>query len=194
MNPTQSPFSSAQPALKLVRRSSSTARSGETVAPFDLGAQRELAVDLAALQEREANLREYEARLRTWQEQLDAAAGQVLSGPTTAPFGRSASGAPFQAEPALASAWEKFHRSQALFEAEKNQVRDDRMALREAEANLRRREEELDAREARLSERERLAAEAAIVEAGPKAEEIKKPVSAMQRLTQAPWAVFKSAK
>jgi DNA repair exonuclease SbcCD ATPase subunit len=191
MNPTNSQFPNAQPALKLTRRAPTAA--GLTATPFSTGAQREIAADLAALEEREANLREYEARLRAWQEQLDAASGQPASAVTNAPFLRPSSQTPFQSDAALSAAWEKFHRAQALFEAEQNQVRDDRMALRDAEANLRRREEALEAREARLKERELLLTTAVGAEAKPE-EEAKKPVSAMQRLTQAPWAVFKSGK
>ncbi len=192
MNPTQSPFPFTQPALKLSRRAANPTSGEPTAAPFDFSAT-QVAADLAALQEREANLREYEARLRAWQDRLDAAAGQPAAA-TNVPFAKPSSQPPFQSDEALSAAWEKFHRARALLEAEQNQLRDDRMAFRDAEANLREREAALEARETRLKERELLLTIAVGEEEKREAAVEEKPRSAIQRLTQAPWAVFKSTK
>lgn len=191
MNPTQSAFSSARTGLKLPRRA--VAESGQTAAPFAPRDGGEVAAELTALAERESNLREYEARLRAWQERLDAASqGQPVPASTAAPFPRPASAVPFQNDPALSAAWDKLYRARSLMEAEQNQLRDDRMALRDREEQLRRSEAALLEREALVAERERLlTALAAELELST---EVEKPRSALQRLTQAPWAVFKSGK
>lgn len=197
MNPTQAPFPSNQPALKLSRRSVTTSplEGGSTTAPFETMAQRDIASDLAALQEREANLREYEVRLRAWQDELDARAGQPSFGATGAPFPRASSQSPFS-ESDLAAAWQKFHRARALLEAEQNQMRDERMVMRDTEARLRAREAALAEREAKLKEREMLLTitVGAAEKAAEPTPEPEKPMSTIQRLTQAPWAVFKSGK
>ena len=116
--------------------------------------QRQLEMDFEALREREANLRQYEARLRGWQEQLDARSGNA-DGAGGAGFGNSAT-APAATDAELCAAWEKFHRARALLQAEQNQLRDDRMAHHDHLQEIKRREEELAAREKRLAERELL--------------------------------------
>lgn len=152
----------------------------------EMGGQ--LAADLEALREREMNLRDYEARLRAWQAQLDEALVKPpaltadMPGGSGAPFARTASGSPFATDPTLQAAWEKFHRARALLEAEQNQMRDDRIVLRETELSLKRREAELAQREAALAERERLVM--AAIE--------RSPASAVQRLTQAPFEAAKA--
>lgn len=196
MNPTQAPFPMSQPALKLTRRSVARGSSDGSTTPFAGESTSDIAVELATLQEREANLRAYEQRLRAWQDELDARAAQPASTPTAAPFLRTANqtSAEGLTDAALQAAWEKFHRARALLESEQNQMRDDRMALRDAQAQLREREATLDAREAALTERERRVAEVAdsAVTAVEPAPETTKPKSALARLTQAPWGMFKS--
>lgn len=182
---TPAPFPGSSPALKLARRSSPMPAE-LPAAEGEMSAQ--VAADLEALREREMNLRDYEARLRAWQAQLDdaatrspAAAGHGMAG-SGAPFSRTASGSPFVAEPALQAAWEKFHRARALLEAEQNQMRDDRIVLRETELSLKRREAELAQREAALAQRESLLL--AAIE--------RTPSSTVQRLTQAPFEAAKA--
>lgn len=117
--------------------------------------QRQLEMDFEALREREANLRRYEARLRGWQEQLDARSG----GSSGAAFGGEPEPEPASRETddaELCAAWEKFHRARALLQAEQNQLRDDRMAQHDNLLEIKRREDELAAREKRLTERELL--------------------------------------
>lgn len=198
MNTTTTPFPPAAPALKLPRRAATTTECAPT--PAELETRRQLDADLAELRERESNLREYEARLRAWQDQLDA---DVVI-PKAAPV-RQASGTPFSGGSShglgaseLQAAWEKFHRAHAILEAEQRQMKIDRIVTQENESTLQRREAELAAREASIAERERVLEEALAAAAAQAQAEEAKPLSAMQRLTQAPFmaakSVFKSAK
>ncbi len=179
--------SPAEPALRLPRRAAapSVSEIGDTRA--------ELAAELESLCEREANLRAYEERLRTWQAQLDAqGVGAPPAGLTAAPFLRPTSRAPFARDPALEVAWEKLHRARALLEAEQKQMCDDRLKLRDVTAALQQREAELVARETQLAERElRLAAAAQ-----PAPESTAQAERAGWSLTQAPFraakAIFRS--
>ncbi len=149
-------------------------------------------IDLAGLREREANLRLYEARLRTWQEQLDATGVRGVALRSASPFG-GMSGSPFGGDEELRSAWEKLHRARALLEAEQNQVRDDRMVLRDLRADLERREGELAARETALAQRQIEVPVPSPISAGEP-----KSSSGVFRLAQAPLlaarAVFKTGK
>lgn len=149
----------------------------------------QLAADLEALREREANLRDYEVRLRAWQTQLDAATTHPhpAAGVTATPFARSSSNSPFAGDTSLEAAWAKFHRARSLLEAEQNQMRDDRIALRALEASLKEREADLARREALLAEQQQQLAE---IIAGA---QDKKLLSTVQRLTQAPFLVAKAA-
>lgn len=175
---TRAPFSAA-PALKLPHRPDAS-----SALPGGAGGD-----ELDEFREREANLRAYEEKLRTWQAQLDAQSAQVAGG---LPPPRAASRAPFAADAGVEAAWEKFYRARALLEAEQHQLRDDRLALRELDADLKRREAALAEREARLVAREQALASAATAAVVAEAE---RASSAMQRLTQAPFlaakAVFK---
>lgn len=119
-------------------------------------AQRQLEMDFEALREREANLRRYEARLRGWQEQLDARAGNTGGSGDGALFGNAPDHTSVESDAELCAAWDKFHRARALLQAEQNQLRDDRMAQHDNLLEIKRREEELAAREKRLAERELL--------------------------------------
>jgi len=125
--------------------------------------RRRLQDDHEALREREANLREYETRLRTLQADIDAlreldnsASGSAAPGPgsRSPQFHRPTSRTPFPEEGALQVAWEKLHRAHELFEAEQAYLRNDRCTVREQEANLKKREEAVAAREQRIAERE----------------------------------------
>lgn len=98
---------------------------------------RQIASDMEALRVQEANLRAYETRLREARPQP----GPVAAG-----------AAPATEE--LQAAWEKFHRAQALLEAERRALTDERLAYREMAAGLKGREEELKRRESWLAQRE----------------------------------------
>lgn len=175
---TSDPFPASPAPLKITRRPAPVAEEPSVEHTSSLGG--ELAADLAALHEREANLRRYEVRLRAWQAQLDEA--QSAAGGSAAPFSRAASGAPFTAEPSLEAAWAKFHRARALLETEQNQMRDTRIVLNEMEVQLKRREAELARREALVAQREQALG---IGQNAP-------APSAMQRLAQAPMQAARS--
>lgn len=148
-----------------------------------------LDADIEALRDRENNLREYEARLRAWQAQLEGSMPPQPSGHYVAPvFGRPPSHTPFEGDAALQAGWEKLMRARELLEAEQAHVRDDRLNLKETAAILKRHEAALTAREAGLAQREAILA-AAMTVAQP-AEGAKS--STMTRLTQAPFAIAKS--
>lgn len=174
---------SPDPVLKLPRRPAAT-----SVSEFDT-TRTELAAELDALREREANLRAYEERLRTWQMQLDAhSSGAPLPLPTAPPFLRPNSRSPFPRDPALEAAWDKLHRARALLDAEQNQLCDERLKFRDAAAALEQREAELAARETRLAAREQQAAAspAPAESAGESAN------STAWNLTQAPFRAAKA--
>lgn len=164
------------------------------MSPSEDAVRRELAEEFEALREREANLREYEARLRAWQAQLDSRTGGVGGPGSEAPFVQQVSQLPFSSDSLLASSWEKFHKARAILEAEQKQLRDERMMMKDTDAALKRREMELASREEQLK-RDRLppvghsaAADAAAADA-----EQKRPKSAMERLTSAPFRAARSA-
>ena len=174
---TQPPFPAGRPVLKLPRRSAAT---GETSVPFAPAAAAAVDEEISSLREREANLRSYEERLRAWQAEIDAARPSTARVAVGAAFQRPNSRTPFGDEVALQAAWEKFHRARQLLEAEQEHLRNDRLAFREAEAALRQREAALMKREASL-----IAREQALVSEEERQKE--KPLSTMQRLTQAPF-------
>ena len=172
--------------LKVPHREPSGAAAAEENSTQS-AAEREMVADMEALREREINLREYEARLRAWQEQLDARSKEPAAAPVEAPFVQSPSQLPFSSDSLLASSWEKFHRARALLEAEQKQLRDERMAMKDAVSSLKQREAEVAAREASLAKREKQLA----VPQTP-AQDEKKP-SAMERLTRSPFRAARSA-
>jgi chromosome segregation ATPase len=90
--------------------------------------------DMAALRERESNLRAYENRLRS---------------------GEAAAAVPRHQVPEVAAELHRLQRGTQLLEAERAAVRDDRLKLRQDEADLKKREADLKAREERLAARER---------------------------------------
>jgi len=179
MKPTIA-FPPAKPELKLQSHSATLPTPEE---------RRRLEEDIEALRQRETNLREYEAHLRSWQDKLESSHGQPASAQYIAPVvpGRAASGAPFEGDPALHAAWDKVIRARELLEAEQAHLRDDRLNLKEANAVLKRREDALALREARLTQREEefnTMLEASIAEQA-------KP-STLARFTQAPFMMAKS--
>lgn len=99
--------------------------------------QQQISSDMEALRAQEANLRAYENRLREARPQP----GPVAAG-----------AAPGAEE--LQVAWEKFHRAQALLEAERRALTDERLTYREQAAALKAREDELKRRESWLAQRE----------------------------------------
>jgi len=139
--------------------------------------------DLSLLRAQEENLRSYEERLRQTQAKLEA--DRVLWSST------SSSAAPSRSadEPALREAWSKFQRAAELLEADRNNFRDDRLALNDYQAAIKRREEEVRDREIRFALQEKK------LHALPPAPA---PASAMKNLTRAPFdlarVVFGSAK
>jgi hypothetical protein len=170
-------FPAQKPELKLPSHSSH---------PLPLEERRRMDNDIEALRLREANLREYEAHLRAWQEQIEA--GPASGAPASpAASGRMPGGAPAEGDPILKTAWDKLIRARELLEAEQAHLRDDRLNLKEATAVLKRREEALAQREARVTEREEQLH--AVIEA-TLAEQSKS--SALARFTQAPFAMAKS--
>jgi hypothetical protein len=113
---------------------------------------------------------------------------------TATAFARPASRAPFESDVALQAAWEKLHRAQELFEAERSHLRDERMVSHERESAVKRRELAVAQRETRLVERE-----AAVMAAGqPETAPANRPVaaehtiSAVTRLTRAPFDMARS--
>ena len=179
-------FPPPEPSLKLVRPS--TEKWTATL----MEERRRLQEDQEALREREENLQKYEARLRALQSEIEAGRKGIGSGTGTRnPLARAssspttlyrASQAPFHEDPALQSAWEKLHRAREIFEAEQKNLRDDRILVREQEAEVKRREEALALREQRLAEREALVAAAT-----PPPRGSTQHSSTMSRITHAPF-------
>lgn len=118
---------SSSPAL------SPTHAAAEQVAKLEK-LQQQIASDMEALRVQESNLRAYEARLRE---------ARPVSGAGAVP-----------ASEELQAAWEKFHRAQALLEAERRAMTDERMTYREQAAAVQAREKELKRRESWLAQRE----------------------------------------
>lgn len=104
--------------------------------------------DLDLLREQEKNLKEYEARLRKVQAQLET--DRVLWFSTTA---RPETKSPFD-DGALREAWQKLQRASELLESERAHVRNDRLYTQEKETALKTREAALTAREHKLAEAE----------------------------------------
>ena len=183
-------FPPPEPDLRLVRPSAD--KWAATLAEERLRFQE----DQEALRVREENLREYEARLRLLQAEIEAgrtaAGAQQLATPTrsTAPFfQRPSSRVPFTDDPSLANAWEKLHRAREILEAEQKNLRDDRISIRELEIMVKQRAEEVAEREARLAEREALLAAAS---SAPVLVTEEETTSAVTRFTRAPFEMARS--
>jgi len=178
-------FPPPEPPLRLARP------SAEKWAATLAEERRRLNEDQEALREREQNLRDYEARLRVLQAEIEAGRGPAAATPrggTTAAFSRPSSQTPFADDAGLQAAWDKLYRARELLEAEQRNLRDDRIALRDLDAQIKQREEALAAREAKVAEHEALltAAASSLADEGPKA------ASAMGKLTSAPFNLARS--
>ncbi len=182
MNPTLPPFAGSKPVLKLPRRAGAhSTNAPETAAPW------RATDELEELRKREANLADYEARLRAWQAQLDACQRTpAVAAMTAAPFARPVVEGGMVNDRVLSSAWGRLYRARELLEAEQRHVRDERIAHRETELRLKQREAELDEREARLVERERA------VEATVRAVESRKVGAVLRRVIAKPVRALKS--
>jgi hypothetical protein len=182
-------FPPPEPDLRLVRPSAD--KWAATLAEERLRFQE----DQEALRMREENLREYEARLRLLQAEIEAGrtpgGTQHVATPTrsTTPFQRPSSRVPFSEDPALATAWEKLHRAREILEAEQKNLRDDRISIRELEIMVKHRAEEVAEREARLAEREALVMAATSTPVLVHEEE---SPSAVTRFTRAPFEMARS--
>ena len=177
-------FPAARPELKLSSLADRTEAASQAMERHHLDQDHE------ALRDREANLRDYETRLRVWQAQIESTLQQPPAAQYVAPvsLGRVPSVSPFEGDAALQAGWEKLHRARELLEAEQAHVRDDRLNLKETAALLKRHEAALTAREASLAQREAiLAATLAAQQAEPV-----KQTSAILRFTQSPFMLAKS--
>ncbi|WP_221032022.1 hypothetical protein [Actomonas aquatica] len=103
---------------------------------------------LQDLQTREGNLRDYEARLRQRESLLPGKPSikSVDTGYTQLPFPPATAG----------QGWEDLAKARAVFEAEKNVFRDERMALGDLDQQIRKREERLRELERQLQEKDRV--------------------------------------
>ena len=211
------PFPAAPASEEEAKINRRTAAPAPMVDPAELMAnaaaleleRRRIQEDSEALQLREENLREYEARLRALQNEMDAGRKESgrneagRNGParsTTPPF-QSRSMAPFSHDDAgLEAAWQKLHRAREFTEAEQAHLRDDRLAMRALEADLKQREAAVAAREARVTAQEELLLAAAPRpkqprEVKPKQREPmagQQTLSAFTRLTRAPFLIAES--
>ncbi len=175
-------FPPSSPVLKLARP------SAEKWAATLAEERRRLQEDHDALREREANLRDYEARLRNLQAEIEASRPAAARA-TVTPF-RPSSRTPFADDPALAAGWEKLHRARELLEVEQLHLRDERIMLHGQAEALKQRETQVIAREIEVVQRESLLAEVPDAEPQPIAGE--HTISAMTRLTTAPFRMARS--
>lgn len=144
-----------------------------------------LVEDAEALQLREANLRDYEARLRALQSEIDNTRGGAPRSST--PF-QSRSSTPFPSDAGLDAAWQKLHRARELCEAEQAHLRDDRIAMRAFELELKQREALVTAREILVTEQEAIIAAGARPAKAQPVPEAEQP-SAFKRFTRVPFLV-----
>jgi hypothetical protein len=198
------PFPAEAPSEADVNLSRRTAAPAPALAPTDLSTsaaaleleRRRIKEDSEALQLREENLRQYEARLRAMQSEMDTGRGgqptrsaAPFSGRSMAPFSHEDSG--------LEAAWQKLHRAREITEAEQAHLRDDRLAMRALEAELKQREAAVAARESRVAAQEELLA-TAIPKTKSRAAKAREPIagqqtlSAFTRLTRAPFMIADS--
>lgn len=199
------PFSAQAPSEGEVKVSRRTAPP-VVLDPAELAAnataleleRRRIREDSDALQLREENLRQYEARLRAMQTEMDGGRGGQAGRTTAAPF-VVRSTAPFSHEDAgLEAAWQKLHRARELTEAEQAHLRDDRLAMRAIEADLKQRESAVAAREARVAAQEEQLVAAPAPRPRKNAAKAREPVageqtlSAFTRLTRAPFMIAES--
>ena len=179
-------FPPPAPVLKLARP------SAEKWAATLAEERRRLQEDHDALRDREANLRDYEARLRDLQAEIEASRPGMMppsASSATRPVGfptpRPSSRTPFTEDPAWHQAWEKLHRARELMEVEQAHLRDERIVFHDQNEEMKRREFLVAGREVQVAEREAL-----VAAAEPRACE--HPMSAMTRLTTAPFKMARS--
>lgn len=191
-------FPAPRPKLKLPR--STGAYSEEKWTATLAEERRRLLEDQEALRLRESNLRDYEARLRALQADIDAGRQPVTAiAPARAAlpgYPRATTRAPFEHDEAgLRASWEKLHRSRELFEAEQMHLRNERIAMQDQENDLRRRVEAVTIRENRVTEREKMLAAAVMPATPPPAAQpvaAEHTMSAVTRLTCAPFDMARS--
>jgi len=143
--------------------------------------------DLEALRVCEENLRAYEARLREWQTELEQAQQRISPRASAQPWQRRTE----LAAPAQQDGWQKLLRARELLEVEQKNLRDDRITLQGFEQQLKEREARLAEREARVTAREQVLA-AARPPLPAAVARAKKPATAIDTLTRAPFALAKS--
>ena len=184
-------FPARPPALKLPRASSAPPTQ-EKWAGSLAEERRRLQEDHDALRVREENLREYEARLRALQDEIEGGRpAPSVTMRTATPFVRPSSKAPFETDAGLQAAWEKLHRARELLEGEQTHLRDERIITHEKENDVARREKAVAEREARVAARERTVAEAEALATAPPVAAEPAP-SAVSRLTRAPFNMARS--
>ena len=169
--------------LKVPRRNAARAAYADLLDRSTNDINHRIAEDMEALRQREENLREYEARLRALQADVDLSRVPLRPAP-------AASLQPV-ADASLQGAWEKLHRARSLLEAEQSHLREDQLALKEERELLRRRQAELDLREARIAARETGSPQAGSVASTLDLPSEGQP-GVMDRLTRAPFAMAKS--
>jgi predicted nucleic acid-binding Zn-ribbon protein len=136
----------------------------------------QLSTDIETIQQKEASLREYEQRLRLLVEQANQShppqgVNQYLAG--TSPAQQ------VQADrSALDSEWEKYQRANALLEAARRSLTDDRLALKDREEKVMIREQEVARREAWVTAREQQLAKAVADAAAAAAVKPKRSITA----------------
>ncbi len=102
---------------------------------------------LSDLQSREANLRDYELRLREREEALESKHGRMARDGTRLPWG---------SDQDYGRGWEALEKAREVFAAEKAMFRDERMALVDLDNQIRKREERLRELETLLAEKDRV--------------------------------------
>jgi uncharacterized protein (DUF3084 family) len=126
----------------------------------------QLSTDIEVMQQKEASLREYEQKLRLLVEHASTTQPPMTTNQHLVTTG------PGQA--ALDAEWEKYQRANALLEAARRSLTDDRLALKDREEKVMIREQEVARREAWIKAREQQLAAKLEAEA---AETAKKPKS-----------------
>lgn len=180
------------PALKLPRSSSALPAQEKLVGSL-AGEHRRLEENHDALRVREENLREYEARLRVLQDEIEGGRpASSVTRRTVTPFLRPSSKAPFESDAGLQVAWEKLHRARELLEAEQAHVRDERNTTDEKENDLALREKTVAEREAHVAARERTVAAAEAGAESPQPIAAEHTLSAVTRLTRGPFDMARS--
>jgi hypothetical protein len=112
----------------------------------------QLSTDIEVMQQKEASLREYEQKLRLLMEQTGNTQPPLTTNQYMTTNGSNQNSAQTQA--ALDTEWEKFQRANALLEASRRSLTDDRLALKDREEKVMIREQEVARREAWLKSRE----------------------------------------